>query len=132
MNAALELKLVPCSREYWDFVRTLRNDPANLPGFVDTTLITAAMQEEYMGKYADHYRICLSRDTPVGFIGDMQGDIRICVDKNWKNQGVSKFMIREYVKGKKNLVAKVKFENQASRRAFESCGFRPKFIIYEI
>jgi len=131
MSRALNLKLVPCSREYWDFVRTLRNDPVNLDGFVDTTYITPAMQEEYMGKHADHYQICLSNDTPVGFIGEMQGDIRVCVDKNWKNQGIGKFMIKEYTKNNKNLVAKIKYENIASRRAFESCGFKPKFIIYE-
>lgn len=136
MADALALKLVACTPPYWDFVRRLRNDPANLAGFIDTTSITEAMQQSYMSQHAGSYRICLNHDLPVGFIGDINGDIRLCVDPAWKNHGIGKFMIGEYVKSqekdKRKLFAKVKVENQASRRAFESCGFRAKFIIYEI
>lgn len=127
-----KLSLIECSKEYWEFIRHLRNDPQNLSGFITKKKITKKDQEKYMKKYANAYRICLlNNKIPVGFVGSIDGDIRVCTDDKYKNQGIGKFMIKSFIKNKDNLFAKIKINNSSSIKLFESCGFKRKYFIYE-
>jgi len=125
------LKLVDCTSEYWQFVRILRIDPRNLSGFVKTTDISEHQQIEYMKKYNDKYKICLMGNVPTGFIGEIDGDIRICTDHVYKNKGIAKFMVSEFLKTNPNVFAKIKCDNLASLKLFESCGFKIKYFVLE-
>jgi RimJ/RimL family protein N-acetyltransferase len=126
------LTLVPCNERYWEFVRQLRTDKRNLDGFVNTNPISADQQKEYMSKYNNCYYICLlDNEYPVGFIGEINGDIRVCTDHGWKGMEIGKFMVQELIKINKNVFAKVKINNYNSQKLFESCGFKKKYIIYE-
>lgn len=125
------LKLVDCTKEYWQFVRLLRIDPRNLSGFVKTTDISEQQQIEYMKKYSDKYKICLMGNIPVGFIGEIDGDIRICTDHEYKNKGIAKFMVCEFLKTNSNVFAKIKYDNLPSLKLFESCGFKIKYFVLE-
>lgn len=127
-----KLSLIECSKEYWEFVRRLRNDPKNLSGFINKNKITKRDQEKYMEKYAKAYSICLlNNQIPVGFVGSIDGDIRVCTDNKYKNQGIGRFMIKNFTKNKNNLFAKIKINNISSIKLFESCGFKRKYFIYE-
>jgi RimJ/RimL family protein N-acetyltransferase len=124
-------KLVNCSVDYWDFVRILRNDPRNAHGFIKPGDVTQEQQTAYMMDHHQDYKICLSGTTPVGFVGDVDGDIRVCVDHDHKNKGIATFMVKDYVKQRQGLFAKVKIDNEASLNLFLKCGFKHKYFILE-
>jgi len=123
------LKLVDCNREYWDFVMELRNDLRK--GFVCQALIGKEDHYKYMEKYSEHYYICLEEGTPVGWAGSIDQDIRVATHSDHQKKGVGKFLINEIMKLYPDAFAKVKLDNEASLRLFESCGFKRKFYILE-
>lgn len=133
------MELVDCTKEYWEFVRTLRNDKRVLDGFIESTHITPEMQINYMNKYSHCYRIAVneahSGDTlikfPIGFVGVIEDDIRICTHPDWQGNGVGKFMLTEIIKIFPNAYGKVKINNTASKKLFEKAGFKKRFVIYE-
>lgn len=123
------MRLVECDLKYWEFVRTLRNDERVLEGFIQSTNISKTMQIEYMNKYSDYYRIALVNDKPAGFVGVIDDDIRVCTHPDYQGKGVGKFMINECMKIWPTAFAKIKLNNEASIKLFESCGFSKKFLI---
>jgi len=125
----IEFNLVECNTEYWEFVRELRNDSRVIGGFIETTYITPEMQNEYMKLHQHEYRIGLLYGKPVGYVGVIEDDIRVCTHPNYQKLGVGKFMINEAMKIWPTAFAKVKIDNTASLKLFESCGFTQKYVI---
>tara|TARA_R110001592_G_scaffold5649_4_gene31087 strand:+ start:9540 stop:9944 length:405 start_codon:yes stop_codon:yes gene_type:complete len=131
------MEIVKCSKKYWEFVRTLRNNEKVQEGFIETIEITPEMQEKYMNKYNECYRVVLAEvhagdslsKVPVGFVGVIENDIRVCTHPNFQGRGYGKFMINECIKIWPNAFAKVKIKNKASLKLFESCGFNKKYYI---
>lgn len=123
------MELVKCTKKYWEFVRVLRNDDRVQSGFIKSSNITKDMQTAYMMMYSKFYRIALIDGKPAGYVGVIDDDIRVCTHPNYQGQGVGKFMINECMKIWPTAFAKVKMENEASIRLFESCGFTKKFFI---
>jgi ribosomal protein S18 acetylase RimI-like enzyme len=131
------MEIVKCSKKYWEFVRTLRNNEKVQEGFIETIEITPEMQEKYMNKYNECYRVVLAEvhvgdslsKVPVGFVGVIENDIRVCTHPNFQGRGYGKFMINECMKIWPNAFAKVKIKNKASLKLFESCGFNKKYYI---
>lgn len=123
------MELVECSKEFWEFVRVLRNDERVQSGFIKSIHITEEMQEEYMTKHSEYYRIALVDGVPAGYVGVIEDDIRVCTDPFFQGKGVGKFMINEIMKEYPTAFAKVKVDNEASLRLFRTCGFRKKFYI---
>lgn len=117
-------KLVQNEPKYWEFIRIVRNDPEMQKGFVEIVNITPEQQVSYMNKYGSGYYICLNEvNEPIGFIGEVNDDIRVAVIVDYQKKGVGKFMVNEFMKLKPNSYAKMKFDNIASKKLFESCGF---------
>lgn len=131
MDNKNKLSIVHCTEEYWEFVRQLRMDPRVASGFIKTTPITPQMQLEYMKHYADDYRIALLENTPVGFVGAIDRDIRVCTHPEYQGMGIGKFMIKECMKIWPDAFAKVKIDNEASMKLFQACGFKKKYVILE-
>lgn len=127
----MNLKLVNCEEKYWEFVRILRTDPENVSGFIQTSDITSEQQKKYMSKYNKNYMICLLNNDPVGFIGEIDGDIRVCTSNLHKQKGIGKFMVLEFIKKFPNVFAKIKIDNLQSLKLFETCGFKKKYYILE-
>ena len=133
------MEIVECSKKYWEFVRTLRNNKKVQEGFIETIEITPEMQEKYMNKYSECYRVALVEvhvgdslsKIPVGFVGVIENDIRVCTHPDFQGGGIGKFMINECMKIWPNAFAKVKINNKASLKLFESCGFSKKYYILE-
>jgi|TARA_B100001094_G_scaffold323265_1_gene373820 ribosomal protein S18 acetylase RimI-like enzyme len=123
------MELVECNKEFWEFVRLLRNDERVQSGFIKSIHITEEMQKEYMSKYSEYYRIALVDGVPAGYVGVIEDDIRVCTDPFFQGKGVGKFMINEIMKEYPTAYAKVKVDNEASLRLFRTCGFRKKFYI---
>lgn len=125
------LKLVNCDEKFWEFVRILRTDSRNLNGFIQSNPITPEQQQEYMKRFHTNYKICLLDNVPVGFIGAINGDIRVCTDHNYKTLGIGSFMVQEFTKTTPNIFAKVKVDNLSSLKLFESCNYKIRYYILE-
>jgi len=123
------LNLVNCEKKYWDFVMELRNGLRE--GFICQDLIKKEDHYKYMEKYSEHYYICLEGETPVGWAGSIDQDIRVATHPDHQKKGVGKFLINEIMSLYPDAFAKVKLDNEASLRLFESCGFKRKFYILE-
>lgn len=125
------LRLVNNEEKYYEFIFKLRFCDENIESFVIQTVPSYNDHYSYMLKYNDNYYICLDGDNPVGFIGVIDDDIRLATIHNKKNQGIGKFMVNELMEKYPNAIAKVKIDNQASLKLFQSCGFKPKYLILE-
>ena len=133
------MELVNCTEKYWEFVRKLRMDPRVEKGFIERNKITKKMQIEYMKKHSIFYRVAVVEvideqkkiKKPAGFVGVIDNDIRVCTHPNYQRMGVGKFMINSAMKIWPNATSKIKIENKASLKLFESCGFKKKYYIME-
>ena len=123
------MELVYCDRKYWEFIRTLRNDKRVVSGFIQSTYITKDLQQNYKEKYSNCFRVALLYNEPVGYVGVIEDDIRVCTHPNHQGRGVGKFMINKCMEIWPTAFAKVKVDNQASLKLFESCGFTKSFYI---
>ena len=119
----MDLKLIENNSEYWLFIKSLRYHPENISGFVNTEIPSDQKQSSYMSNYGDCYFVCLDGNDPVGFIGDVNNDIRFAVSPEHKGKGIGKFMLNEYANINPHASAKVLHNNIISLRAFTSCGF---------
>lgn len=123
-------KLVNCTKEYWEFVRILRNDDRVQDGFIAKVAITTEQQELYMNIHSNHYRIALCDDKPAGYVGVIDDDIRICTHPDYQGLGIGKFMLEGIMKAYPSAYGKVKIDNFASKNLFKSLGFKETFIIF--
>lgn len=119
----MELRLVKNEKIYYEFIRILRNDLENQKGFLEKVHITPEQQNNYMSVYEDDYYICLSGETPIGYIGVVDNDIRVCTDKNFKNSGAGTFMLSNIIKIYPTATAKILRNNTASLKLFAKCNF---------
>jgi GNAT superfamily N-acetyltransferase len=119
------MEIVPCSSEYWEFVRSLRNDLSD--GFFSQEEISEGTHRGFMVKHYNNYRICLIEKEPVGFIGHVKLDIRVATHPDHQGKGVAKFMLTKFMKDFPAAAAQVKIENKSSLSLFESCGFEVSY-----
>jgi len=126
-----QYKLVPNEEKYWEFIRNLRNDSRVKRGFIEQKHIQKPEHYFFMDLYGDNFYICLDGKNPVGYIGVINEDIRVATHPDHQGKGIAKFMVNELMKNNPAAIAKVKIENEASLRLFESCGFKKKYYILE-
>ena len=119
----MELKLVINEEKYYEFMRLLRNDPKNQKGFLEQVNIDSEQQKKYMNKFNDFYYVCLLGDNPIGYVGVIEDDIRICTDDRYKKSGTGTFMLKEIIKIFPNAKAKILKDNKASLNLFKKCNF---------
>jgi|LakMenEpi12Oct12_1017442.scaffolds.fasta_scaffold02023_3 ribosomal protein S18 acetylase RimI-like enzyme len=124
----MELKLIECNQNYWKNIWEIRN--FDKQGFIDQKEIPIEEHFEFMKKHNSNYKICLKNNEFVGFIGLVNNDLRIAVSKEFKRKGIGKFMVNEFCKNLKINEIKVKIDNDASQKLFESCGYKKEFLIY--
>jgi len=123
------MELVLCHKKYWDFIYTLRHQLKD--GFIDQDDFSPKDHIRFMKKNHKEYMVCLDEEKPIGFIGSINGDIRVAVSHASQKKGVGKFMVKSLLTKNSNVYAKVKIENEASLRLFSSCGFTKKYYILE-
>jgi len=115
------MELIPLTKEYYEFVRLLRTHPNNQEGFILQVDITPEQQAEYMRRYSKNYFVCLSYNEPVGYIGVISNDIRVCVHTDHKDVGIGKFMLEQIVAIFPDATGKIKKDNIASQKLFDKC-----------
>jgi len=123
--------LVKNSVEHWEFIRNLRNMDGVRQGFIQQKHISKEQHEQYMKKNSSFFYICLDNHNQLGYIGIINDDIRVATHPDHQGKGVASFMLNELMKKHPTAFAKVKIDNKASLRLFESCGFKKKYYILE-
>lgn len=121
-----ELKLVKNEKKYWSFIRKLRNEKSYANNFGDQHCIKKSEHELYMKKYGDDYYVCLYKNKPVGWVGKVCNDIRICTHKDYQRVGIGIFMLKNFIKVTNNInecYAKIKLHNMDSLKLFLNSGF---------
>ena len=120
----MELILVENNEVYYDFIRKIRLDKDNISGFVNQSNIEVADHIEYMKKNKNCYYICLlNNEIPVGYVGVVDNDIRICTDPQYKNLGIGSFMLTNIVKIFPEATTKIFKNNTPSLNLFKKCKF---------
>jgi GNAT superfamily N-acetyltransferase len=126
------MKFVPCTEEYWEFVRTLRTDARVEHRFNQQQVtITKEQQRKYMIAHWQEYFIALVDLAPAGYAGCVDGCIRVCTHPDFQRRGVASFMIEHLMTKFPTAFATIRIDNEASRKLFEACGFVPTFIVYD-
>jgi ribosomal protein S18 acetylase RimI-like enzyme len=127
----MNLKIVPNSPEYYSTIKNLRLHPSNIDGFIDQSYFSDESHIKYMKQYGKYYYIAIVDDIAVGFVGVVDNDIRIAIDPDYKNLGIGKQLIGFIVNKFPLSIAKIKYNNIASIKLFENCGFNKTFILME-
>jgi ribosomal protein S18 acetylase RimI-like enzyme len=125
------IDIVPNHPKYFSFIRQLRLDSENIDGFIQQQDFSEADHLKYMDEFGNNYYIALIDNVPVGWVGSVNNDIRIAVHPKYKNIGVGKALISFINKEYPRAYAKIKTNNIASIKLFESCGFKQTFIVME-
>ena len=120
-----------CWPEYWEFVRNLRNHPEVKKGFIRQEKIDWLTHKRYMTEHSKDYWVLLKDGNPIGFVGSVDSDIRIAILPEESGNGYGKILINHVMKQRPLSEAKVKLENEASIRLFESCGFKKRYYLME-
>lgn len=125
------MELVQNKRQYWEFIRSLRNHPDVKVGFIQQEEIEKQQHESFMLRYGLFFYICLVDNQPAGYVGVIDNDIRVATHPDFQGRGVGKYMINQLMEMNPTALAKVKIENEASLKLFKSCGFKEKYYILE-
>ena len=124
------MKLVDCEPIYWNFIKDIRTNRENQFGFFSFFNITEEEQKEFMLKYQQNYKICISdNNIPLGYVGVINdNEITYCVHPEHKNKGVGTFMVKFFSENFRNVSAVVKPENTASQKVFEKLNWDKKIL----
>ena len=123
--------LVRNEKQYWEFIRNLRNMDGVREGFIQQQHIHEEYHKAYMQAWGDCFFICLYKGEPAGYVGIINKDIRVATHPDFQGKGVGTFMINTIMEEYPDSEAKVKIENEASLKLFEKCGFKKKYYILE-
>lgn len=126
------MELVKCSNlpgDHWYSILDIRND--NRESFGDPSIIPTAAHHAYMFENFSNYLLCIDNNEVVGFIGHVDNDIRLATKISYQKKGIGKFMVEGFMKKFPDAFAKVKIDNEASLKLFESSGFKKKYYVLE-
>jgi len=115
------MELISVTEEHYEFIRYLRTHSENREGFRLQDNITPEQQVDYMKKYSKNYFVCLLYGEPVGYVGVIDDDIRVCTHPEHKGVGVGEFMLKEIMFLFPWATGKIKKDNIASQKLFEKC-----------
>jgi len=125
------MELIKNNYVYWEFIRNLRNLDGVRQNFIQQEVISEKDHESYMKKNSHFFYICVDNGSPMGYIGIIDDDIRVATHPDHQGKGVASFMVNEIMKSHPNAQAKVKIQNEASRKLFEKSGFEIKYYLME-
>lgn len=118
----MNLELVRNEGKYHEFIRRLRNE--NKAYFIGQEEITPEAQRRYMAQHGNCYHVCLCDGQPCGYVGCVNGDLRFCVDRPFRAQGVASFMVAKLTAMIPGMTAKVKGDNPASLKTLLKAGYQ--------
>ena len=124
-----KLQLVKADPIYYDFMRSLRNDPRVRAGFISQDEISPESNAAHMADFGHLYRVCLCDGEAAGYVRSKDGDISVVTHPNFQRRGIGRFMIDGIMDEFPSSHALVKIDNLSSLKLFESCGFEKQFYL---
>ena len=124
----MELVVKKSEEKDWEFIRRLRNECSD--GFFSDEQITPEQHKRFMQKHGENHLIAFNCDNErLGFIGHVNGDVRLAVCPEYRKKGVAKEMLKRLLEFFPNtkMKAQAKTSNHASINTFLSLGWKKKF-----
>lgn len=120
----------------WDAILLIRNHPSNCLWFGNPEFITPKVHHAFMSEKGQNYWVCELEDKIIaGWIGVVEGDIRVCVHPRFKQHGLATKMMQFLYDNEPTLMktafAKVKSNNVGSLKLFEKFGFVQTYVYME-
>jgi len=127
----VKIKLIQVNdnESYWEFIRNLRNNDSVNHGFIEMGYISYDQQKKYMAIHGKNYYVIELDSLPIGYIGDVDRDIRICVHPDFQNNGYGTESIKEFHKLFPNSLAKIKIDNEQSLKSFKNAGYKITYLL---
>ena len=113
----------------WSDILEIRNLTSH--GFGNTCEVDKETQFLLYEKVLQGLHSRRVRGKIVGFGGVIDDDIRVAVHPDHQGLGIGKDIIYNLSLKYPNAFAKVKLDNEASLKLFESCGYKKKWYIME-
>ena len=136
----MELVIDRATPDDWEFIREVRN--ASSECFFSEAHIYPDEHEDFMKKHGSNYFVTKNENHKIGFIGEVDGDIRLAVATRFRGKRLATTMLIFFQENLafKTLTAKVKANNYASIKTFERAGWvkiatksigNEKYVIFE-
>jgi RimJ/RimL family protein N-acetyltransferase len=141
----MTLTLRPVKKKDYETILEWRNDPDVRINSLTQHIISIDEHIEYWNDFLKNETnfafIVIHDNNDIGVlklknIDKTTYEIDIFLSRSYRNRGLGSQVLKiakevALKKGIKKLVAKIKYDNEASKKAFEKVGFSPKLIYYE-
>ena len=141
----MTLTLRPVKKKDYETILEWRNDPDVRINSLTQHIISIDEHIEYWNDFLKNETnfafIAIHDNNDIGVlklknIDKTTYEIDIFLSKSYRNRGLGSQILKiakevTLQKGIKKLIAKIKYGNEASKKAFEKVGFSPKLIYYE-
>ena len=125
----LEIRPVALDTTEWNEILNIRNLTSH--GFGNTGQIMYIEHFHFMKEHYHNYVVAEMKGEIVGFGGVVKDDIRVAVHPDYQKLGIGKNIISYLSVQHPDAFAKVKIDNEASLKLFESCGFKKTWYVLE-
>lgn len=125
----LEIRPVVLDTTEWNEILNIRNLTSH--GFGNTDQIDSDTHFCFMKENYQSYIVAEMKGEIVGFGGVVKDDIRVAVHPDYQKLGIGKNIISYLSVQYPDAFAKVKIDNEASLKLFESCGFKKTWYVLE-
>ncbi len=121
-----KISIVDNEEKYWMQIGRLRYHRNVQKGFISRKWdpLVPAVQYSYMKKFGDNFIVAVHEDTLLGYARCIDGDIAICVFPELQSKGIASMLLEELLKRYPDSYARVKEDNESSKKLFEKFGFR--------
>ena len=141
----MKLNIRPVEKKDYEKILEWRNDPEVRINSLTQHIISIDEHMEYWNEFLKNITnfayIVIHDNRDIGVlklknITKTTYEIDIFLSKDSRNKGLGTQILKiakeiAVKKGITNLIAKIKYDNQASKKSFEKSGFSPKLIYYE-
>ena len=127
-----KISIVDNEEKYWMQIGRLRYSPKVQKGFIKREWKgppQPAVQNAYMKEFGDNFIVAIhnvrnGNDRFLGYARCIDGDIGICVHPELQSKGIASMLLEELLKRYPDAHARVKKDNESSKKLFEKFGFR--------
>lgn len=142
----MKLNIRPVEKKDYEKILEWRNDPDVRINSLTQHIISIDEHMEYWNEFLKNITnfayIVIHDNMDIGVlklknITKTTYEIDIFLSKDSRNKGLGPQILKiakgiAVQKGITKLIAKIKYDNQASKKAFKKSGFSPKLIYYEV